>query len=44
MLQAIVYTSNAGNAARYAKMLAQATGLPVCALAVARHGRARVVR
>ncbi len=41
MLQAIVYTSNAGSAARYAKMLAQATGLPVCALAEARRGLAQ---
>ena len=41
MLRAIVYTSNAGNAARYAKMLAQATGLPVCALAEARRGLAQ---
>ena len=44
MLQAIVYTSNAGSAARYAKMLAQATGLPVCALAEARRGLAQEVR
>lgn len=41
MLQAIVYTSNAGSAARYARMLAQATGLPVCALAEARRGLAQ---
>ena len=36
-MQAIVYTSNAGSTARYAKMLSQATGLPTYALAEARH-------
>ena len=29
MLQAILYTSNAGSTARYAQLLGQATGLPV---------------
>ena len=33
--EAVVYTSNTGTTAQYAQLLAQATGLPVCALSQA---------
>ena len=36
MIQAIVYTSNTGSTGQYARLLGQATGLPVCSLAEAR--------
>ena len=35
-MEAILYTTNTGSAERYAKLLAQKTGLPACSLAEAK--------
>ena len=35
-MNAIVYTTNTGSAERYARLLAEQTGLPVCSLTEAK--------
>ena len=37
MIRAIIYTSNTGSTERYARLLAEQTGLPVCSLAEAKN-------